>query len=107
MIERHSDRIAVRWPIRYERLSTGRWSEPQEALCVNVGGYGMLLLLKVVLEQDEILRLHMRDANQDLPFTLAQVRWSKPEGLTMMVGIEYIGGVDAARRDSTKISQAF
>jgi hypothetical protein len=94
MIERQSDRIVVRWPIRYERISPNRWSGPREALCVNVGGSGMLLLLDEVPEEDEMLRLYMRDVNRDRPFTLAQVRWSKPgtvrPSTTIMAGIEYV-----------------
>jgi hypothetical protein len=94
MTDRHWDRVAVRWPIHYERLFLGHWSEPKEAVCINVGGYGMLLLLNEVVEKDEFLRLHMRDANRDSPFTLAQVRWAKPEtfevNAAMMAGIEYV-----------------
>src|ERR687895_147633 len=94
MTDRYEDRAAVRWPIRYERLVFGHWSESKDAVCINVGGYGMMLLLDEVLEKDEFLRLHMRDANRDSPFTLAQVRWSKPgpvEGdAAMMAGIEYV-----------------
>jgi len=91
MIERQSDRVTVRWPIRYERLSTGRWSGPQEALCLNVGGNGMLLLLNEVPDRNELLRLYMRDVNRDLPFTLAQVRWSAPgTQAAIMAGIEYV-----------------
>jgi hypothetical protein len=54
----------------------------------------MLLLLDEALDKDEFLRLHMRDANRDSPFTLAQVRWSKPgpaeANAVMMAGIEYV-----------------
>jgi hypothetical protein len=111
MIERQSDRVPVRWTIRYERLSTDRWSSPQEAVCLNVGGYGMLLLLDVVPKKNEILRLHMRDVNRGLPFTLAQVRWRKSEALTMgapvMVGIEYVEALEAVRPGNMKASWPF
>jgi hypothetical protein len=54
----------------------------------------MLLLLNEILETDEFLRLHMRDVNRDSPFTLAQVRWSKPGTMevnaAVMAGIEYV-----------------
>jgi hypothetical protein len=54
----------------------------------------MLLLLDEVPEEDEMLRLYMRDVNRDCPFTLAQVRWSKPGTVrlntTIMAGIEYV-----------------
>jgi hypothetical protein len=101
MTEQYRDRAAVRWPIRYERLLLGHWSDPKEALCINVGGYGMLLQLDEVLEKDEFLRLHMRDANRDSPFTLAQVRWSKPGpdevNAAVTAGIEYVDMHDLKR----------
>ena len=93
-LEWHRDRVPVRWRIRYERQSLGQWSAPKEAVCVNISGHGMLLLLNDMLENDEILRLHMRDVNHDSSYTLAQVRWSKPGSLepngTMMAGVEYV-----------------
>jgi hypothetical protein len=94
MTERYRDRVAVRWPIRYERLLFGHWTGPKEAMCINVDGYGMLLLLNEGLQTDEFVRLHMRDGNRDTPFTLAQVRWHKPapveDNAEVMAGIEYV-----------------
>jgi hypothetical protein len=99
VIQLQRDRVAVRWPIHYERLSLGQWSDLKEALCVNVGAHGMLLLLNEFIETDEILRLHMRDANRGLPFTLAKVRWSQPTRaelhVEILAGIEYLEEHDA------------
>ena len=90
----------MRWPIQYERLSLGHWSDLKEAVCVNVGAHGMLLLLHDCLEAEEIIKLHMRDVNRDLPFTLAQVRWSQPTTaelhVAMIAGVEYLDQHDAA-----------
>jgi hypothetical protein len=94
MIERQSDRVVVRWPIRYERMSLNHRSAPREAACINVGASGMLLLLDELPEHDEILRLYMRDVKRGYPFTLAHVRWSRPVTMTadssVMAGIEYV-----------------
>jgi hypothetical protein len=94
VIQLQRDRVVVGWRIQYERLSLGCWSDLKQALCMNVSANGMLLLLNEFLETDEILRLHMRDANRDSPFTLARVRWSQHGTVelngAMMAGIEYL-----------------
>jgi hypothetical protein len=94
VISLQRDGVPVRWPIQYERLSLGHCSDFKEALCVNVGANGMLLLLNESIQMDEILRLRMRDVNRDLPFTLAQVRWNQPGTVelnaVMIAEIEYL-----------------
>jgi hypothetical protein len=90
--DRQTDRASVRWTVRYERRLDGRWSAPNEALCLNIGGYGMLLVVSEALGDGEVVRLHMWDATRALPFTEARVQWSRcdPDSENFIAGIEFV-----------------
>jgi hypothetical protein len=98
MQDRQTERASVRWTVQYQRYRNREWSLPDEALCLNVGGYGMLLVLSEAVSEGEVLRLHMKDVMSGLPFTLARIQWTRraPDRVNVLVGIEYVDSSDVA-----------
>jgi hypothetical protein len=91
-IERHSERLAIMWPIRYE--AAGGRLGGRLGLCLNVGMGGMLLLLDQAPLKDEVLELHITDVNKASTRTLAEVRWIRPGSSwfkqSVLAGVKYL-----------------